>query len=221
MARIFVSSTFKDLEECRKKVSLVLRQMGHEDVAMEYFVAEDKRPLNKCLEEVASSDLYVGIFAWRYGYIPDGYDKSMTELEYRKAIDTDKNCLVFLLHEDAPWPRKLMDKDEKSVKLEALRQELLKKYQVSFFESAADLASKVGASVHNWENEGITHSAAKKAKSIDKTKLIDVEKYTKTVYDKYRNLDLDTLTPSKKEEYLTISLAMYLLNRMLEKECLL
>lgn len=45
MARIFVSSTFKDLEECWKKVSLVLRQMGHEDMAMEYFVAEDKRPV--------------------------------------------------------------------------------------------------------------------------------------------------------------------------------
>lgn len=50
MARVFVSSTFKDLEEYRKKVSLLLRQMGHEDVAMEYFVAEDKRPLDKCLE---------------------------------------------------------------------------------------------------------------------------------------------------------------------------
>ncbi|TFH05432.1 MAG: DUF4062 domain-containing protein [Methanosarcina sp.] len=45
MARVFVSSTFKDLEECRKKVSIVLRQMGHEDVAMEYFVAEDKSHL--------------------------------------------------------------------------------------------------------------------------------------------------------------------------------
>jgi hypothetical protein len=70
MARIFVSSTFKDLEECRKNVSLILRQMGHEDVAMEYFVAEDIRPLDKCLKAVASSDLYVGIFAWRYGLYP-------------------------------------------------------------------------------------------------------------------------------------------------------
>ena len=110
MARVFVSSTFKDLEECRKKVSLVLRQMGHEDVAMEYFVAEDKRSLDKCLDAVASSDLYVGIFAWRYGYIPDGYDRSMTELEYRKAVECGKSCLLFLLHEEAPWPRKLMDK---------------------------------------------------------------------------------------------------------------
>jgi hypothetical protein len=67
MARIFVSSTFKDLEGCRKNVSFILRQMGHEDVAMEYFVAEDKKPLDKCLEAVASSDLYVGIFACSYG----------------------------------------------------------------------------------------------------------------------------------------------------------
>lgn len=57
MARIFVSSTFKDLEECREKVRLVLRRMGHEDVAMEYFVAEDKRPLDKCLEATASTGL--------------------------------------------------------------------------------------------------------------------------------------------------------------------
>ena len=57
MARIFVSSTFKDLEECREKVRLVLRRMGHEDVAMEYFVAEDKRPLDECLEAIASTGL--------------------------------------------------------------------------------------------------------------------------------------------------------------------
>ena len=51
MARIFVSSTFKDLKECREKVRLNLKRMGHEDIAMEYFVAEDKRPVDKCLEE--------------------------------------------------------------------------------------------------------------------------------------------------------------------------
>ena len=201
MARVFVSSTFKDLEECRKKVSLVLRQMGHEDVAMEYFVAEDKRPLDKCLEAVASSDLYVGIFAWRYGYIPDGYDKSMTELEYRKAVDNGKNCLIFILHEDALWHPKFVDTDEKSVKLKALKDGLLKEYQVSFFESAEDLGSKVGTAVHNWEKEGSKNSATNKTTSID------LENYFKTVSDKYRNLDLDTLTPSKKEDYLKIKLS--------------
>ena len=70
LARIYVSSTFSDLENYRKEVSLALRRLGHEDVAMEYYVAEDSRPLDRCLEDVASCDVYVGIFAWRYGYVP-------------------------------------------------------------------------------------------------------------------------------------------------------
>jgi hypothetical protein len=41
--------------------------MSHEDIAMEYYVAEDKRPVDKCLEDVTSCDLYIGIFTWRYG----------------------------------------------------------------------------------------------------------------------------------------------------------
>jgi hypothetical protein len=128
MARIFVSSTFKDLEECREKVRTALRRMGHEDIAMEYFVAEDKRPLNKCLQEVASCDLYIGIFAWRYGFVPDGYNKSMTELEYNEALKTGKECLIFLLHEDALWPMKFADKGDDLKKIEALRNGFSKEY---------------------------------------------------------------------------------------------
>ncbi|HVG32126.1 MAG TPA: DUF4062 domain-containing protein [Pyrinomonadaceae bacterium] len=70
MAKVYVSSTFIDLRECRRKVSLILRQMGFEDVAMEYYVAGNERPVDKCLNDVAACDLYVGIFAWRYGFIP-------------------------------------------------------------------------------------------------------------------------------------------------------
>jgi hypothetical protein len=56
MARVFVSSTFKDLDECRKKVRTVLKQLGHENLAMGYFIAEYKRSLDKCPEAVTSSD---------------------------------------------------------------------------------------------------------------------------------------------------------------------
>ena len=35
MARIYVSSTFSDLEEFRKEISLALRRLGHEDVAVD------------------------------------------------------------------------------------------------------------------------------------------------------------------------------------------
>jgi hypothetical protein len=86
VARVYVSSTSGDLEEQRKAVSEALRRLEHVDVAMEYYVAEDRPPLDRCLTDVRSCDVYIGIFAWRYGSIPwpvNPEGLSCTELEYR------------------------------------------------------------------------------------------------------------------------------------------
>ena len=63
MARIYISSTYGDLKEHREKAYRVLRQLGHDAVAMEDYVATDQRPLAKCLADVAACDVYVGVFA--------------------------------------------------------------------------------------------------------------------------------------------------------------
>ena len=49
MAKIYVSSTYLDLQEYREQVERVIRRMGHTDVAMEYYVAEDQRPVRNVL----------------------------------------------------------------------------------------------------------------------------------------------------------------------------
>jgi HEAT repeat protein len=150
MARIYVSSTFTDLKEVRDQVRLTLRRLGHEDVAMEYYVAEGQRPLERCLADVESCDLYLGIFAWRYGFIPPGYDKSITELEYRLAREKGKKCLAFLLHEEAPWP---MDRLEKGAldRIEALRKELAQEHLSGYFTSKDDIGARVAEAISNWE----------------------------------------------------------------------
>jgi hypothetical protein len=68
--RIFVSSSFEDLREHRTAAIRVLRQLGHEVLAMEDLIAASAAPLAKVLEMVDRSEAYVGIFAWRYGYVP-------------------------------------------------------------------------------------------------------------------------------------------------------
>src|SRR6516225_4180862 len=68
--RIFVSSSFEDLKEHRAAAIRVLRQLGHEVIAMEDMTAGSWAPLVKVLEMVDRSEAYVGIFAWRYGYSP-------------------------------------------------------------------------------------------------------------------------------------------------------
>ena len=45
MAKIYISSTFEDLKVYRKAVYDVLYQLGHKVIAMEDYVASDKRPL--------------------------------------------------------------------------------------------------------------------------------------------------------------------------------
>jgi Domain of unknown function (DUF4062) len=78
---------------------------------MEYYVADSERPLERCLRDAAACDLYIGLLAWRYGYIPPGEHQSVTELEYRAAAAAGKPALIFILSEDASWPRSSMDRD--------------------------------------------------------------------------------------------------------------
>src|SRR6266508_2085698 len=99
VAKVYVSSTYVDLREVREQVRVTLRRMDHNDIAMEYYTAEDARPLDKCLRDVDACDLYICLVAWRYGYIPEGYEHSITELEYRRAVQAGKSCLAFLLAE--------------------------------------------------------------------------------------------------------------------------
>src|SRR5918993_573080 len=113
--RIFVSSSFEDLREHRAAAIRVLRQLGHEVVAMEDFVAGQALPLQQMLDKVARCEVYVGIFAWRYGFVPRAGPgggaiapatpvpdavfgtTSITHYEYLQARSKGLDVLAFLL----------------------------------------------------------------------------------------------------------------------------
>ncbi len=96
MAKIYLSSTFKDLAEHRQEVYRVLRQLGHDAISMEDYTATARPPKEKCLADVQACDAYVGIFAWRYGFISPDEAKAITELEYREALDNGKRRKALL-----------------------------------------------------------------------------------------------------------------------------
>ena len=157
--KVYISSTYEDLKEYRSIVYDTLRQWRKDVIAMEDYTAADKRPLQKCLEDVASSDIYVGIFAWRYGYIPNDNNKdnnpnnlSITELEYRKAKEKEIPCLIFLLDKDE-WSLRFSDgtpqSGTKGDDINRLRNELKKNHSISFFKSPDELAKQVSIAVAN------------------------------------------------------------------------
>lgn len=172
MARIYLSSTFQDLKDHREEVARSLRQLRHEVVGMEDYVADGSRPLAKCLRDIAGDpaqnlppcDLYVGIFAKRYGYVPDEpanpEKRSITEAEYRTALSalTAEQCLIFLLDPKTPWAEEFMDvatgENGAGAKIKALREELGKAHTVSFFKGPTELAGVVANAVSLWAQRG-------------------------------------------------------------------
>lgn len=156
--KIYLSSTFEDLNDHRESVYRQLRSLRHDVIAMEDYVAADRRPLEQCLKDVRDSDVYIGIFAWRYGYVPERDNperKSITELELLGAREAGKPCLLFLLKDDAPWLPGMMDAtsgdNNRGAKISALRQSLREEQLVSFFESPDELATKVLAALYRWQ----------------------------------------------------------------------
>ena len=149
MARIYISSTYEDLKKEREAAAKALQRLGHQPVCMENYVASPQQPMEKCLDDVRNCDVYVGIFAWRYGFIPDEKDKSITHLEYETAKNAGIPCLIFLSDQKAPWPVEYVAAGEERQKIDRLRNELTNEYIVSFFKNSDELSGLVGAAVSN------------------------------------------------------------------------
>ena len=152
---IYLSSTYEDLKDYRAVVFQALRQGGYQVIAMEDYVAADRRPVDQCLKDVEKSDLYVGLFAFRYGYVPppehhNPNGLSITELEFRHAEKHKKPCLTFVVKDSAPWPSSHNDawtSDDKGQRIIALRQHVLTERLATPFSSPHELAALVLAAV--------------------------------------------------------------------------
>ena len=112
---VYLSSTYLDLKRHRKALALALRKAQYQVTMMEEYAARDELVEFACQGDVAYCNTYVGVFAWRYGYVPKGKGNpkriSVTELEYAAAGRKKIPALLFLLKDDAKWPKDLKDKN--------------------------------------------------------------------------------------------------------------
>lgn len=171
---VYISSTFADLQEHREAVRQVLLRMGFNVIALEDFGASEAPPLDTCLNALASSDIVVLILAYRYGYIFPNENKSIIELEYEEAQKLNKPTLIFLLDENAPWPRKFIERGAGAESLEAFRSKLLSQHLVAFFSNPQQLASLVAASISQVSGVVSTHIIeTEKPKAVTLDNIID------------------------------------------------
>ncbi len=158
--RVFVSSTSIDLSQERSVLANALHQLSTSQFnGMEHFGSRPETPKEVCLKEVASSDVYVGIFAERYGYVDADTGLSMTELEYRQARERNLPCLIYIKAFDLTDPAQIGTTDADRDKLTALKAELKRAHVVSSFTTADNLATKVVIDLYNLFKNGKLPSA--------------------------------------------------------------
>lgn len=174
--KIYISSTFFDLQEHRAALAQALEKTECFDVVkMENYGTRSEKPAVKCMNDVADSEFYILLLGNRYGYIPEDQPYSVTNLEYKQAIgDADlttvagvpdyKKCVLpFLMNENYQLPEPIMlrmsdeeksDGEDLTKKKKQYLDELRKRIKSDFvidtsFTSPGDLVQKVlGALIH-------------------------------------------------------------------------
>jgi hypothetical protein len=138
VVRVFVSSTWLDLQPERRAVETALARLRETKfVGMEYFGSREEAPLEVSLAEVETSNLYLGIMGGRYG-------SGITEKEYRRAHELGLPCFVYFQEPGEP-----SDASPDS-RLAAFLAEIKRQVVVSTFISPDDLAARVTADLHRW-----------------------------------------------------------------------
>jgi hypothetical protein len=162
---VFVSSTYEDLIAHRQAVRDVLLTLGFYPVMMEYFSSIDAGTVEKCLLDVDEANIYVGIFAHRYGYCPEGSEISITEMEFDRASKNGIPRLCFLIDESYPWTPQYIDSEPNKNKLSVFKSSKIDYILRSKFTTPESLALKVAVSLMPYlflapDSQSLTHESS-------------------------------------------------------------
>lgn len=100
-----LSSTSHDLPQHRELAHKACLKANVFPIGMEQLPARDENGLTVSLEMVDLADIYIGIYAVRYGWVPDGWNVSITEIEFDRAVErkgegTLREILIFTAHKE-------------------------------------------------------------------------------------------------------------------------
>lgn len=165
---VFVSSTSRDLVTYRDAVTKVILRLGLYPIVMEAFNPTDRNALQLCYDKVQESEIFIGIYAHRYGYAPSadvtyrthdgtlkkaGGEQSITHMEYLWAVERGIPILLFVVSENGadgsplPWPLPYIEDEPGKSRLRKFKDVILSSHVVGFFFSPEDLASRVATAL--------------------------------------------------------------------------
>jgi hypothetical protein len=139
-----VSSTVLDLPEHRAKVCNACLEAEFFPSMMESLAARDQHPIATSLQMVDKAEVLVGIYGWRYGYVPSGHVVSITEMELKHAEDTKKPVFGFVAHDSHEGVASRVElAGDAQERLARLKEHVATAHTVKFFASADQLGHAV------------------------------------------------------------------------------
>ena len=154
MYQVFISSTYKDLEEERFEVMQTLLKMGCMPAGMELFPAANDSQWNFIKKVIDESDYYLLIVGGKYGSIHPELGISYTRMEYEYATETKKPILRFLIKDQNKLPQEKIEKDPRAAKkLEEFKRILLKDNLCKHYHNPHDLALQVAHGINNLKEQ--------------------------------------------------------------------
>ncbi|KUO65737.1 MAG: hypothetical protein APF84_00290 [Gracilibacter sp. BRH_c7a] len=152
--QVFISSTFKDLFDERKKVLDLLLMADCIPSGMEAFVATDEEQFNVIKKVIDLCDYYILIIGGRYGSINEATDRSYTEMEYDYAISKGVPVLVFSIDDSVELDPSKKETDAiKNGKLAEFKSRAMRNRLASLWKDSSDLVGKVAISIMRAKQE--------------------------------------------------------------------
>ncbi|HUV80851.1 MAG TPA: DUF4062 domain-containing protein, partial [Candidatus Bathyarchaeia archaeon] len=139
--KIFLSSTYVDLKDYRAKARQAIEESGNEFVGMETFQSHTHEPSEFCPERVEECDALVLLVAYRYGNIPDGETRSITQLEYEHALRNKIPVRIYLTDDAFSCSPSVIDDNRE--RINGFRTLLLKSHTCSYFSTPDGLYEKL------------------------------------------------------------------------------
>lgn len=146
--QVFISSTYADLVEERKKILDVLLMADCIPAGMEAFVATDLEQFEVIKRVIDLCDYYVLVIGQRYGSVNSETGKSYTEMEYDYAIEKNIPVLVFAIDESVKLEKsKIESNEDKRKKLCDFRDKALHNRLCSIWKNTDELVGQIAVSI--------------------------------------------------------------------------
>lgn len=191
-----ISSTARDLTVYRRAVVDACLSVDVFPSIMENLPASSADAIEASMRMVDGADIYLGVVANRYGYIPADHPISITEMEYWRAVERGIPILIYVLSDgctNADLPDLPAEDETHQQQLARFKEHLTTHHVVNFFCSPADLSAQV--------LKGLWHAALEQPGDAPPLQVEESREFAEPLRQRFEALGrtIDTLTEEQFE----------------------